>query len=44
MLNYLPERLPLFDCIYLELTKYLNIEAIVTFDKHFQNKGIEIIN
>jgi predicted nucleic acid-binding protein len=44
MINYLPERLPLFDCLYLELTANYDIEAIVTFDKHFQNKGFKILS
>ena len=43
-MNYLPERLPLFDCLYIELMDQLRITKIVTFDKHFNNKGIEVIN
>lgn len=43
LLNYLPERIPLFDCIYMELMKQIGIEKILTFDKHFNNKGIEVI-
>ena len=42
-ISYLPERIPFFDCLYLELMKQLEIEKIVTFDKHFNNKGIEVI-
>ena len=42
-LNYYPERLPFNDCLYLEVSDKLKIEQIVTFDKHFKNKGIEII-
>lgn len=43
MANYLPERLPFFDCLYLELMEQLGIAKIVTFDKHFNNKGIKVI-
>ena len=43
-MNYLPERLPFFDCLYIELMSQLGITKITTFDKHFNNKGIEIVN
>jgi predicted nucleic acid-binding protein len=43
-LSYFPERLPFFDCLYLELMEQLEIEKIVTFDKHFNNKGIKVIS
>jgi predicted nucleic acid-binding protein len=43
MLEYLPQRLPFWDCLYIELMEQLGIEKIATFDKHFQNKGIEVI-
>lgn len=43
MLNYHPERLPLFDCLYIEIMKQLGIKKMVTFDKHFNNKEIEVI-
>lgn len=43
-IQYLPERLPFFDCLYLELIEQLEIKKIVTFDKHFNNKGIKVIN
>jgi len=42
-ISYLPERIPFLDCLYLELMKQLGIEKIATFDKHFKNKGIEVI-
>jgi len=42
-LSYHPQRLPFFDCLYIELMEQLGIEKIVTFDKHFNNKGIEVI-
>ncbi|MDR3063527.1 MAG: type II toxin-antitoxin system VapC family toxin [Methanobrevibacter sp.] len=44
MINYLPERLPFFDCLCIELMEQLEISKLVTFDKHFINKGIEIIH
>jgi len=37
-MNYLPERLPFFDCLYIELMGQLGIEKIATFDTHFDNK------
>lgn len=37
---YLPERLPFFDCLYIELMEQMNIKEIATFDKQFDNKGI----
>ena len=43
-MNYLPERLPFFDCLYIELMNQLGITKIVTFDNHFNNKGIERIH
>jgi predicted nucleic acid-binding protein len=42
-LSYFPERLPFFDCLYIELMNQLGIEKIATFDKHFNNKSIEVI-
>jgi len=42
-INYHPQRLPFFDCLYLELMEQLGITKIATFDKHFRNKGIEVI-
>ncbi|MDR2543975.1 MAG: PIN domain-containing protein [Methanobrevibacter sp.] len=42
-ISYLPERLSFFDCLYMELMEQLEIKQIVTFDKHFNNKGIEVI-
>jgi len=42
-INYHPQRLPFFDCLYLELMEQLKITKIATFDKHFNNKGIEVI-
>jgi predicted nucleic acid-binding protein len=44
MVNYIPERLPFFDCLYLEIMEQLGITKIATFDKHFNNKGIEVIS
>ena len=41
--SYHPQRLPFFDCLYIELMEQLGIEKIVTFDKHFNNKGIEVV-
>ncbi|KZX16699.1 PIN domain protein [Methanobrevibacter cuticularis] len=43
-INYHPQRLPFFDCLYLELMEQLGITKIATFDKHFNNKGIEVID
>ena len=37
-INYLPERIPFFDCLYIELMEQLGIKKIATFDKHFDNK------
>lgn len=42
-INYHPQRLPFFDCLYIELMEQLGITKIATFDKHFRNKGIEVI-
>lgn len=42
-LSYLPQRLPFNDCLYIELMEQMNIKEIATFDKHFNNKGIEVI-
>ena len=40
--KYYPERIPLFDCVYMALMEDLDIKEIVSFDKHFDNKeGIE---
>jgi len=44
LLNYLPQRMPLFDCLYIELMEQLGISKIATFDKHFNNKGIKVIS
>jgi len=38
MINYLPERIPFFDCLYIELMEQLGIKEIVSFDEHFDNK------
>ena len=38
MINYYPERLPFFDCLYMALMEELEIKEIATFDKHFDNK------
>ncbi|KZX15808.1 tRNA(fMet)-specific endonuclease VapC [Methanobrevibacter cuticularis] len=43
MLEYLPQRLPFWDCLYIELMEQLGIEKIATSNKHFKNKGIEVI-
>ncbi|KZX11803.1 type II toxin-antitoxin system VapC family toxin [Methanobrevibacter filiformis] len=43
MVSYFPQRLPFWDCLYIELMEHLGIEKIATFDKHFRNKGIEVI-
>jgi predicted nucleic acid-binding protein len=43
MLEYLPERIPFLDCLYIELMEQLGIKQIVTFDQHFNNKGIEVM-
>jgi predicted nucleic acid-binding protein len=37
-INYHPQRLPFFDCLYIELMKQLEIKEIVSFDEHFDNK------
>lgn len=42
-LSYFPERLPFSDCLYIELMEQLKIKQIATFNKHFNNKGIEVI-
>lgn len=42
-ISYHPQRLPFFDCLYIELMEQLGIEKIVTFDKHFDNKEIKVI-
>jgi predicted nucleic acid-binding protein len=45
MIKYLPERVSFFDCLYIEISKQLGIEEIVTFDKHFNNiDEIKVIN
>ncbi|MDR2966365.1 MAG: PIN domain-containing protein [Methanobacteriaceae archaeon] len=44
LLNYLPQRMPLFGCLYIELMEQLGITKIATFDKHFNNiEGVETI-
>lgn len=43
LLNYYPERMSFFDCMYIELMNQMNIAEIATFDKHFNNKGIKVI-
>lgn len=42
-MKYLPQRLSFNDCLYIEVMKQLGIEKIVTFDKHFSNKDVEVI-
>jgi len=37
-INYHPQRLPFFDCLYIELMEQLKIKGIVSFDEHFDNK------
>lgn len=37
-IGYHPERLPFFDCLYLEVMEQLGINKIASFDKHFDNK------
>jgi len=32
------ERIPLFDCVYMDIMKELGITEIVSFDEHFDNK------
>ncbi|BBL62792.1 hypothetical protein MARBORIA2_11240 [Methanobrevibacter arboriphilus] len=44
MVNYLPKRLPFFDCLYIEIMKELGINKIVTFDEHFNIEDIKIID
>jgi predicted nucleic acid-binding protein len=43
ILKYDDKDLSLFDCIYMAIMEELGIHQIVTFDKHFNNKGIEVI-
>ena len=44
-INYHPQRLPFFDCLYIELMEQLKIKEIVSFDEHFDNKkGIKRIH
>jgi len=44
-INYHPQRLPFFDCLYIELMEQLKIKGIVSFDEHFDNKkGIKRIH
>jgi predicted nucleic acid-binding protein len=43
ILKYDNKDLSLFDCIYMAVMEELGISKIVTFDEHFQNKGIEVI-
>ena len=40
MISYYPERLPFFDCLYIELMNQMGIVELVSFDGHFDNKGI----
>ena len=45
MKHYYPDRLPFADCLYIALMKKLEIEKIISFDKHFNNiEGIERIH
>lgn len=44
IVDYFPERLSFFDCLYIELMEQLGIIQIATFDKHFKNKEIEVIS
>jgi len=37
-MDYHPERLPFFDCLYLEVMTQLGITKIATFDRHFDKK------
>jgi len=37
-ISYLPQRMPFFDCLYIELMKQLEIKEIVSFDEDFDNK------
>jgi len=39
-INYHPQRLPFFDCLYIEIMKQLGITEIVSFDEDFDNKGL----
>ena len=39
-IKYHPQRLPFFDCLYIEIMKQLRITEIVSFDEHFDNKGV----
>lgn len=36
--NYYPERIPFFDCVYIDIMENIEIEEIISFDKHFDNK------
>lgn len=38
MIMYLPERIPFFDCLYIELMEELGIKEIISFDEHFDNR------
>ncbi|MGL6299220.1 MAG: type II toxin-antitoxin system VapC family toxin [Methanobacteriaceae archaeon] len=42
-INYHPQRLSFLDCLYIELMEQIGIEKIVTFDKNFNNKGVEVM-
>ncbi|MEA4957651.1 hypothetical protein SDC9_37497 [bioreactor metagenome] len=42
-ISYFPDRLPFFDCLYIELMDQMAIKKIATFDKHFNNKEVEVI-
>ncbi|MDR3063022.1 MAG: PIN domain-containing protein [Methanobrevibacter sp.] len=43
ILKYDDKDLSLFDCVYMAIMEELGIKQIVTFDKHFNNKGIRVI-
>lgn len=43
ILKYNDKDFSIFDCIYLAVMEELGINQLVTFDKHFNNKGIEVI-
>jgi predicted nucleic acid-binding protein len=42
-ISYHPQRIPFFDCLYMELMEDLGINKIATFDKHYNDKGLELI-
>jgi len=43
-INYLPQRLPFFDCLYIEIMNQVDIKKIVTFDEHLNDKEIEVVS